>query len=243
MSDFSHELADATTNSSFLDRNPDQKTRVYMIDLLQYAETRNLSFPDYISDHIRKCFDNDNLSYKEATNFLEKLSDYAFNRGYSWQHDVDISVYSSETEKFKAIIKESLDELKTPVYTAILSDNGKENQICRSHEYTDCQKKIGEHFFMTALHDLSKTVHENQLLKDLLDCAEKQIVKDLVDYAENQRIKVPEKTQLRWEELLKSGEKIENIKNYIDEYSKSIYVPVIEKPKVIDKVKDLGMDI
>ena len=248
--DFADELAEGLRTDNYIDRNPEQKTRIQMIDLSEYAETRNLSLPGYISDHFRRCFDKNEISYKESTEFIDKLSMYTSSRGYSWLHEyphkerVPISVFRSDTEKTKAFITESHDESKTSFYTAILFENGKETQLCKSYEYTDCQKKIGEHFFLISLDELSKTKQEQQMVKDLVKCVDKQKVKDLVEYAENQKIRVPERTQQRWEELLRKGEKIDNIRSYIDDYSRGINGPGIEvKKKEKDKVQEVGIDI
>lgn len=74
------------------------------------------------------------------------------------------------------------------------------------------------------------------------------IVESLVKYAGAKHISVPENTQERWQKLLEGGESDANIRIYIDNYSKGIKGPDIdkadkthEKPK--GKEKEIGMDI
>ncbi|NLD99056.1 MAG: hypothetical protein GX640_04215 [Fibrobacter sp.] len=238
MLDFVNDLTEGISTESYLDRNPEEKTRINMIKLSEYAETRNLSLPEHISDRFRKGFESNELSYKKATALIDKLAEYTSSRGYSWHYEdshkenMPISIYSSDTEKLKAFIKESHDESKEPFYTAVLFENGKETQLAESREYTDCQNSIGKYFFQISLEEFSRKRQEQQ------------VVKELVEYAEKQKINVPENSRQRMEELVKNGKKTEDVKNYIDAYSNVIIGSGMRIPdKTSSRNKEKTMDI
>lgn len=244
MNDFADELAEGISTDSYTKRNPGDKGRVTMIRLSEYSDRRNLSIPEYVADRLRQNFESDRLAYKDATKLIDKLAEHT--NDYSWHHNSSVSIYkaSSSPERPVACINEIASMSDRQQYTAVLIDKGKEAQLAAGG-YAECQKKIGEHFFLKSLDVVSKDIQrEHPVGKEIVDCVRTQRINDLVSYAENQKIRVPEKTKERWEQLLSNGEKPENIRDYIEGYTKNISAPdvKISKPEII-KSKNTGMDL
>lgn len=87
------------------------------------------------------------------------------------------------------------------------------------------------------------------IITDINKKSPENVVSSLIEYASTLRIVVPEKTQERWKELINSGEKVENIKNYIDNYSMSIglqedsIAPLKKEPVVGKELADFMTDV
>ncbi len=173
MSDFYDELAAGISTASYIERNPEQKTRVYLIDLLEHADRHTVSLPDYVADHFKRCFDSGELSFKDATDVIDKLSEYNISKGYSWKHYTNETVYSSNTELLTAKISR-LEKIDENAYDKIMSDDdlyfvtfSDDDKGIYSY-YKDCQKIIGEYFYNAALTELSKKSNEPQIINDLV---------------------------------------------------------------------------
>jgi hypothetical protein len=214
--DFADELAAGITTTSYIERNPDQKSRVHILDLLEHANRHTVSLPDYVADHFKKCFDNGELTIKEATDVIDKLADYNISKGYSWKYDTLYDhVYSSETEQLKAHV--TLINIKEPpFYWATLSVNGKETELCRSEDYNYCYKKIGEHFYNTALSDLSKNGNVPHIVKDLVILADDYNAKLSNDpqKEKSEKLKIPDQYIFISKEEFKKYYKDDDITDY-----------------------------